>query len=113
MKRNGSLQAAARSWEVIMAQLSAFVASALCIVLTLSMGPSWGQVPADNDRSDLFANTGGGNMALHTLGSVPLPRVCLSGFRCNSNTAYGAFALELTTGSHNTAVGETALTFSE
>jgi Chaperone of endosialidase len=72
------------------------------LVLILSMGPSWGQVPPGNDKSDDRGNTGGGREALSSLNSIGSGEL---------NTAYGLSALGLNqlTGSHNTAVGGEAL----
>ena len=68
------------------------------IFLTLGGAECWGQLPASNDTSDAYYNTGGGYLALanNTTGS--------------QNTAYGREALEHnTTGADNTAMGTYAL----
>src|SRR4030095_15525906 len=68
--------------------------SAVCgppFLLTLGAATSWGQVPATNDTSDDFQNTGGGTGALGTVTpGVP------SDFSGIDNTAYGTSALGLT-----------------
>jgi polyhydroxyalkanoate synthesis regulator phasin len=68
------------------------------IFLTLGGAECWGQLPASNDKSDAYYNTGGGYLALtnNTTGS--------------QNTAYGDVALNHnTTGADNTALGAYAL----
>lgn len=72
------------------------------LVLTLSMGPSWGQWPADNDKSDFLGNIGGGHLALRTIEMTP-------SLTAGGNTAYGEGALRDDTGDNNTAVGHAAL----
>jgi hypothetical protein len=74
-------------------------------VLTLGAASSWGQVPATNDISDNFGNTGGGTATLVNV--TPSGHGSSAG---SDNTAYGDSALgSTTTGSFNTAVGSHAL----
>ena len=83
-------------------------------VLTLGATVSWGQVPATNDTSDNFGNTGGGTNALVSLtagsdntayGTAALVTNSEGSF----NTAFGFDALSSNTGGNNTAVGFDAL----
>jgi hypothetical protein len=69
------------------------------LVLIMSMGPSWGQVPPTNDTS-LGTNTGGGTGALENNAGL-------------NNTAYGRDALQNNKGFGNTAVGVSALVNTE
>jgi hypothetical protein len=71
------------------------------LILMLGAGPSWGQVPEENDKTADRGNTGGGSNALRSISGVES-----IGF---FNTAYGEFALVDNTGSNNTAVGSGAL----
>jgi hypothetical protein len=68
------------------------------LVLILSMGPSWGQVPPGNDKSDDRGNTGGGSFALGETAGNP-------DNTGKSNTAYGQSALFNNFSNRNTAVG--------
>ena len=70
-----------------------------CLVLTLCVALSWGQVQATNDTSDFHLNTGGGTGALENNSDYG-----------SYNTAYGYYALNATTyGANNTAMSISAL----
>jgi hypothetical protein len=85
------------------------------LVLTLGAASSWGQIPATNDTSTDFGNTGGGTETLANLttgsANTAYGASALSGDTNGvSNTAVGVKALfSNTTGDVNTAVGATAL----
>jgi hypothetical protein len=102
-----------------MRRLAGFVAIALALgTAILVPGPSWGQVPPGNDKSDDRGNTGGGNSALGEtvtpdnsgMSNTAYGEEALFNNFSNRNTAVGFHALSVNvTGSDNTAVGESAL----
>ena len=82
------------------------IASAMA--LALLSGAAYAQIPATNDTSDSYSNTGMGTGALISV--TPKVSGCTPSFGGDCNTAVGAGALQLnTTGGLNTAVGAFAL----
>src|ERR1700689_2901518 len=73
------------------------------VALALTSGAAHAQLPAGNDTSDGFGNTGTGSA---TLISVNSPDCTVNPFRACFNTATGNQSLmSNTTGSTNTALG--------
>jgi Chaperone of endosialidase len=81
------------------------------LILIMSMGPSWGQVPPTNDTS-LGTNTGGGTRALtSSIGdeNTAYGFEALLGSSGDNNAAFGFRALANGDGDDNTAIGGQAL----
>ena len=77
------------------------------MALALLSGAAYGQVPATNDTSDKYSNTGMGTGALS---SITPSGACTGQSDGGCNTAAGWWALHWnTTGEENTAVGTSAL----
>jgi hypothetical protein len=77
------------------------------MALALLSGAAFGQVPASNDTSDPYLNTGMGTGALSAI-TPTAGTNCVESGECNTAVGYSALA-SLTTGYSNTAVGEGAM----